>query len=80
MAARAKKEAIAAYDRGDMAGTHEHVLSARSEMLAMPASPKVARELEEIAQLQTELDEGEGAKFRKHATYSAYRKRRGHDL
>jgi Ca-activated chloride channel homolog len=77
MAARAKKEAIAAYDRQDIQTTRDHVVNARQLLGAVPLSPETIRELEAIALLETNLEEGDGAKFRKHGSYQAYQKKHG---
>jgi Ca-activated chloride channel family protein len=77
MAARAKKEAIAAYDRGDMVTTEGCVQMARAYMEATPATTEVLQELEEIARLQAHLDASEGTKFRKLSAYQHYQKKQG---
>ncbi len=79
MAARAKKEAIASYDRGDMAATVAWIGHATSEMQAMPSSPEVLHELEQIAKLATDLDEGQGSKFRKRSSFQAYQRKHGRE-
>jgi Ca-activated chloride channel family protein len=79
MAARAKKEAIAAYDRGDMVSTAECVVMARAYMEATPTSTEVAHELGEIAKLQADLDAVQGAKFRKRSSFQAYRRKHGRE-
>jgi Ca-activated chloride channel homolog len=77
MAARAKKEAIAAFDRGDLPSTQELVIQARGYISATAESPATQRELEEIALLEANLKEGDGVKFRKHGSYQAYQKKHG---
>lgn len=77
MAARAKKEAIAAYDQGDMAATRAFVGKAGAWMQAAPRSTEVDHELAEIAKLSADLDEGHGAKFRKRSAWQAFKRKRG---
>jgi Ca-activated chloride channel family protein len=79
MAARAKKEAIAAYDRGDMLGTMGMVDLAYNQTMAMPGSPMIRKELDEIAKLKADLAQGEGAKFRKRSAWQAFTRKRGQD-
>ena len=77
MAARAKQESVAAYDRGDMALTRARVAEADRLMQAVPCSASSLREIEEIAQLAADLEQGEGAKFRKRSSWQAFIKHRG---
>ena len=77
MAARAKKEAIAAYDCGDMDRTMACVGTARAHVDAMPGSPEVLREQAEIARIEADLAQGKGATFRKRAMWQAFSKKRG---
>jgi Ca-activated chloride channel family protein len=79
MAARARREAIVAYDRGDMVETMGMVDVAMACLRALPESTTVARERDEIDQIRAALERGEGAKFRKGAHYQAYRKKQGRD-
>jgi Ca-activated chloride channel family protein len=79
MAARAKKEAIAAFDRGDMAGTFEHARCALRLMEALPSTEEVVHEREQIAQLREDLARGDGAKFRKRAAWQAFQRKRGQE-
>jgi Ca-activated chloride channel family protein len=79
MSARAKKEAIVAYDQGDMSETRAQVKYAQEQMMAMPGSPIVAHELEMLAKLEDDLDQGEGAKFRKRSAWQAFKRKRGQD-
>lgn len=79
MAARAKKEAVDAYDRGDIAQTHAFVNDARMRVQAVAASPMSARELDEIAKLEADLAAGQGAKFRKRSAWQAFTRGRGQD-
>jgi Ca-activated chloride channel family protein len=76
-AARAKKEAIAAYDRGDLSHTVACVAQAREFLGAMPTTASVAHEREEIAKLEADLAEGEGTKFRKRGGHQAYLRKFG---
>jgi len=77
MAARAKKEATQALDRGDIAGTQGFLAHAMMLTASAPASPMTAQELEEIAKLETELDGGDLKKFRKEASWQRYKRGRG---
>ncbi len=79
MAARAKKEAVAAYDRGDLDCTLAGVAFAARVMREMPMSPTVARELGEIDQLQADLAANQGAKFRKRSAFQTFQRDRGQD-
>ena len=79
MAARAKKEAIAAYDQGDLSTTRTGVAAARAYIAATAVSPETLRELDEIAKLEGDLAEGEGAKFRKRSAWQVFSKKRGRE-
>jgi hypothetical protein len=77
MAARAKKEAIAAYDQGDLTTTSQRVAMAMDYMVGTPTSAAVASEIAEIAKLQRDLAEGHGTVFRKRSSHQAYDKKSG---
>jgi Ca-activated chloride channel homolog len=79
MAARAKKEAIAAYDQGDIDSTYEHMIQSREYIAAVPASTETIRELDEIAKLEDDLKQGHGSTFRKRGAYQAYQKKQGRE-
>jgi Ca-activated chloride channel homolog len=79
MAARAKKEAIGAYDQGNMDRTMDLVEYAQEQMRAMPASPMVDQELAMLNALEADLKQGEGAKFRKRSAWQAFTRKRGQD-
>lgn len=77
MAARAKKEAVVAFDQGDLAQSRGFLNRALSCMQAEPSSPEVRREMEEIAKIRANLEAGQHAQFRKEAREQAYRRKRG---
>lgn len=77
MAARAKKEATQALDRGDFAGTRSSVAAARGYTSSLPLTMATAHELNEIAKLETELDGGDLKKFRKESLWQRYKRGRG---
>ena len=77
MAARAKKEAIQALDRGDMAGTRACLADAMFLTASAPLTMGTAHELDEIAKLETELDGGDLKKFRKQSLWQRYKRGRG---
>lgn len=79
MAARAKEEAVLAFDAEDYEGTRAGVDQAHAYLMMMPPSPLIAREIEEIDQLKADLDANNGAKFRKRTTAQVYRRQRGHE-
>jgi Ca-activated chloride channel family protein len=76
MAARAKKEAAQALDRGDMAGTRSFIGDARMYTMSAPMSMGTTQELEEIAKLETVLDEGDFQSFRKESLWQRYKRGR----
>jgi len=77
MAARAKKEATRALDRGDLAGTRSHLAEARMFAASAPPSLGTTLEMDEIAKLETELDGGDLKKFRKETSWQRYKRGRG---
>ena len=79
MAARAKKEAIVAYDHNDISTTRACLIEARDHILAAPASPTTTQELEALDLIRADLDKGQGAKFRKRTMWQSFRRKRGHD-
>jgi hypothetical protein len=52
---------------------------ARAYMEATPTSTEVLHELEQIAKLQTDLDDAQGAKFRKRSAYQHYQRKHGRE-
>jgi Ca-activated chloride channel family protein len=79
MAAKAKEEAVLAFDLADYEATRAGVDLACAHLMGMPQSPTIAREIEEVEQLKADLDANNGAKFRKRTTAQAYRRNRGHE-
>ena len=79
MAARAKTEAIAAFDHGDMATTECFMIQAFEMMQELPISPAATQEMTEIRQLQADLAEGKGATFRKRTSWQIHQKKFGRD-
>jgi Ca-activated chloride channel family protein len=78
MAAKAKKEAISAFDRGEELHSVDSFLMEMPALAALPPSPAVAREMSDLAQLKSDLKAGDGAIFRKRASAQRYEKGRGH--
>jgi hypothetical protein len=78
MAAKAKKEAVQAFDRGDYAASRGFLGGAR-ELLAClgSGSTQSAQEVEELREIAAHLDEGDNALFRKKALWQSYKKKRG---
>jgi len=77
MAARAKEEAVRSLDRGDFAAAGASLQAARAQMMAAPASPMMAMELNALAALDGDLASGDVQRTRKRATYQNYQARRG---
>ncbi len=77
MAARAKKEATQALDRGDMPMMRSLLDVAQSVTRSVPMSSSTVQELEEIARLETELAGGDLKKFRKEMSWQRYKRGRG---
>ncbi|MFC4640203.1 vWA domain-containing protein [Deinococcus hohokamensis] len=72
-AARLKREAVAAMDRGDREGAQQSVRSIRGVMAAAPMSaPMLAQEVEDLRLLDEALDTGDVALSRKRAVSQAY--------
>ncbi len=74
MATRAKREAIQAYDRGDVTGAARHLEMAVACCAPLPASASVSEELANISELKAELDGQRYTKFRKMGTFQAYQR------
>jgi Ca-activated chloride channel family protein len=75
--ARQKKEAARLADRGDYVGTRNMLAMNRAMLEASPASPALAFELAEQAEVEGDFDaEGDAdkARFRKRAKHQAYRR------
>ncbi len=77
MAARAKEEAVRNLDRGDFAAAGASLQVARAQMMAAPASPRMAMELKALEALDTDLAAKDVKRARKRATYQNYQARRG---
>ena len=77
MAARAKKEAIAAYDLGDIVQTKAYMAASHEIMASTQPSPEVLNELELIAKLQADLEANDGTTFRKRGLWQAYTRKHG---
>lgn len=74
---RAKEEAIASLDRGDIKGTRERLREAKEEMMASGVCFSViAPEMAEMDDLLQDLDTGKSKSMRKNAQYQNYNKRR----
>ncbi|MFE4105664.1 vWA domain-containing protein [Almyronema epifaneia] len=67
MAARARQEAIAKADSGDLAGAGAALRSASQAFSAMPASPRLDSEATTLNDLATEFEQGHTAGARKKA-------------
>lgn len=72
MSARAKREAIQAYDRGDFAATRAYIGEAAACFAPMPGSSEIDAELADIQALQANLDDNQHARFRKMTAYQAH--------
>ena len=77
MAARARKEAVAAFDRGDLAGSRSFIGESLMCLSVATPSAQILRELVETQLATGHFDEGELAKFRKAASHQSYRNKRG---
>jgi Ca-activated chloride channel homolog len=77
MAARARKEAVAAHDRGDASASRSLMGHSASFLCAVPASPQVLRELAETQEAAALLNDDDVAMFRKLARHQSYRNKRG---
>jgi Ca-activated chloride channel homolog len=77
MAARAKKEAIRALDRGDLAQTHAMVAASRDWAMSVPASASTLEELDALKLIEDDLKTGSLSKFRKKAGYQLWSRQRG---
>jgi Ca-activated chloride channel family protein len=75
MAARAKKEAVAALDRRDLASTRRWVEQAAGYACMAPSGDVLAEELAQIAAIQTDLEQGDLKTFRKRTTAQSYTRR-----
>lgn len=77
-AARYKREAAQAMDRGDRAGARDLFTRAGQVAFAVPApSPALAQELEDVRSLTDALDAGDDALSRKRAVSQAHDRTRG---
>ncbi|PHV63792.1 vWA domain-containing protein [Cyanobacterium aponinum] len=77
MASRAKEEAIASLDRGDVWGTKERLQEAKEEMMASGVCfDMIAPEVAEMDNLLEDLERGESKSMRKKALFQNYSKRR----
>lgn len=77
MASRAKEEAIASLDRGDVWGTKERLQEAKEEMMSSGVCfDMIAPEVAEIDNLLENLERGESKSMRKKALFQNYSKRR----
>ncbi|WP_330204917.1 vWA domain-containing protein [Cyanobacterium sp. Dongsha4] len=77
MASRAKEEAIASLDRGDVWGTKERLQVAKEEMMASGVCfEMIAPEMVEMEDLLEDLEKGERQSMRKKAQFQNYQKRR----
>ncbi|WP_435007807.1 vWA domain-containing protein [Tundrisphaera lichenicola] len=77
MAARAKREAIAAYDQGNEEATRAQLIGIRYHLSAMASTEATRKELDEISELEADLDKGQGTTFRKRAGWQAYLRKFG---
>lgn len=77
MAARAKKEALAAFDAGDIVATRAGLGLSAAYLGAMPASPELLAEMAEMDEIAAHLDEGQKELFRKKAAFGLFRRKRG---
>ena len=73
---RAKAEMIAHLDRGDKESTSALISSQYAVLSAAPASPKIAREMEALEELRTDLSR-DASVMRKRASSQRYEKQRG---
>lgn len=77
MASRAKEEAIASLDRGDIQGTRERLQEAKEEMMGSGLCySAIAPEMAEMDNLLQDLERGESKSMRKKAMFQNYSKRR----
>jgi Ca-activated chloride channel family protein len=76
--ARAKREAMAALDRGDEAGIASEMGRIRSILQGVPATARTERERVSLASLEEDLRLRKMAKFRKNVHYESYA--RGHAM
>lgn len=72
MSARAKREAIQAYDRGDFAATRAYIGEAAACFAPLAATCEIDAELADIQELQANLDANQNARFRKMSAYQAH--------
>jgi len=77
MAAKARKELIAAIDRGDEAAANSAVGRIRAELSSAPLSAEMASEWADLDATQQMLDHGQAASARKSAHYRQYNRKQG---
>jgi hypothetical protein len=75
LAARAKKAATRASERGDREASKMHLVEARSHLSAVPPSPAIVEDLGAVQALEA-LHEEDEASFRKQAKYESHRRHR----
>ncbi|NEQ31860.1 MAG: hypothetical protein F6K04_12790 [Leptolyngbya sp. SIO4C5] len=80
MAARARKEAIAKADRGDLAGASAVLRSASVAFSALPTAAEFDEEVTVIQNLATEFEQGNTAGARKKAVSQRFNITRGRRL
>jgi Ca-activated chloride channel family protein len=76
MAARAKREAVRALDRGDPMMTLEWIRHAKMLAEGVSGSARAMAEVKEMSRLEAQLEEGKLRRFRKQAFYQYYARRR----
>lgn len=79
MAARSRKEAVAAFDHGDVTGSQLLMSQSLGFLGSVSPSGQIMREMMETQLAAEHLDEGDIAKFRKGASHQSYRNKRGTD-
>lgn len=70
-AARLKRQAVAHFDRGDLAGVQQILQNAQGIVAAAPPSPAMAVEMAALEELMDDLQE-DGRVFRKSSLYQAH--------
>jgi Ca-activated chloride channel family protein len=80
MASRAKEEAIASLDRGDIVGTRVRLQEAKEEMITSGVCLEaLAPEMAQMDDLLQDLERGESKSMRKKAMFQNYNKRRSRE-
>lgn len=78
MAARAKKEAVAAFDRGDLGSSLSFISQSLDNVTATGSNSfQTIQEIDNLREIAAHLEEGELARFRKKALWQSYNKTRG---